>query len=429
MRAFTLLVALLAASTAIESAEAQPLDLEYRIWTQVYPALDTTSYGYLEEFFDYSGVLLIAADQVERHIILRQGSMFAISGECGETNSRYLSAQNVIIICYELVDAILRSLPPGTHAQRSTTAAWAVAFLVFHELGHKLVDEFDLPVSRSNGTTGIREEEDAADQFATISLSEMEAAAPLAMGVAFARRWLSVNHGRAAGESTRHRQEEPSTHSSHEQRFWNILCWTYGSDTIAFSQLRESLPATRATGCAEEYRAISARWTGLLARHQRRIPARRIGSVPTLGSFAGPIQLPTAAGATIVRRRPPLETELLRGEWRFEERLGRKGRRPTCSNTARISMRRHEEWMHSFTITGVQGCDALIAASDEGDDRGFSGPIYSINGTMFFYASPCLYSGTPSRDGTRFRGTLRCVVMGLSGQPERFTGTWEAVRQ
>jgi hypothetical protein len=61
MRAAALLVALLAASTAVEAAEAQPLDLEYRIWTHVFPALDTTSYGYLEEFFDHSGVLLIAA--------------------------------------------------------------------------------------------------------------------------------------------------------------------------------------------------------------------------------------------------------------------------------------------------------------------------------------------------------------------------------
>jgi len=423
MRAFLLFVALLLASAAAESAEAQILDLDYRIWTEVYPALDTASYAYLEEFFDHSGVLLIAADKVERHMALRK-SMVLAAGECGETNSKYLRNQNFIIICYEMVDAILRQLHDGTADQRSMSAAWAIEFLIFHELGHKLVHEFGLRVSTGGKEiTAIRDEEEAVDQFAALSMMELEAAAPLAMGVYFARWWMERAQGHTLALSG------PSTHPTHEQRFWNLACWTYGSDTTAFSSLRASLPPARAPGCAQEYRAISTRWTGLLAPHRRRVPTARRGSIPTLGSFARPLRLPNMSRAPVIAVRSRLDTRMLTGEWSFTERLGRKGRRPTCENTGTFSVRRDDDATPALTFRGIQGCEALMATDDEGDQRDVSGPIYSINGIVFIYVSPCLYSGTLSRDGTRLRGTLRCVVMGLSGQPERFAGTWEAVRQ
>ena len=128
-----------------------------------------------------------------------------------------------------------------------------LAFVFIHEVGHALVDQLELPV------TGL--EEDAVDQLATVVVADAgEDAANIAVAGASLFGLFGVN--REAFEVADFWDE----HSLDEQRFFNILCWVYGSDPATYGELvRESgIGEERLVRCEEEFEQIQTSWETLL---------------------------------------------------------------------------------------------------------------------------------------------------------------------
>ncbi len=178
--------------------------------------------------------------------------------DCGEPNAFYDPEQTAIFMCYELVSQLADDYRRYASSEEAlATSVWQTTFFVFyHELGHALIDMLDLPV------TG--REEDAVDQLATLVLLEAgDAGRDAALRGA---EWFQFN-----GRKSRGRQQFWGEHSLDEQRYFNVLCWVYGSDTTAHAALLErawGLPEDRAQRCPEEYQRMSRAWETMLAQYR-----------------------------------------------------------------------------------------------------------------------------------------------------------------
>jgi hypothetical protein len=145
-------------------------------------------------------------------------------------------------------------------------------FILYHELGHALIDLLGLPV--------LGREEDAADNLASVMMIPDEADPVMdELIVAAADGWFLGNLWQHEAGNT-----EPSwwgEHSLDMQRFYSVVCLMYGSDPTGFAALAESvsLPAERRATCPDEYVQARASWTRLLAPHM--VPAEQRTSHPS----------------------------------------------------------------------------------------------------------------------------------------------------
>ena len=180
--------------------------------------------------------------------------------ECGEENAFYSPDDKWITMCYEFVDRILGTgyeLYAGDPDTAEDFAYNVLDGIVLHEVGHALVDVYDLPV------TGL--EEDAVDQFSALIQSRTydgyydpyyEAGQIMMLDVA---DWWDYAS----------QEEAPyywDVHSLSIQRFYNIACYAYGADPEYNRGLvdTEYLPADRAATCQREYEQMSSSWDRLL---------------------------------------------------------------------------------------------------------------------------------------------------------------------
>ncbi len=175
--------------------------------------------------------------------------------ECGEPNAFYDREKKEIIMCYELVDDFYEMFKPDYKKQADLENAvdGAIAFTFFHELGHALIDVWDLP------TTG--REEDAVDQLSTLILSD---GTPQGKDTVIngAYSFGLVDDGGDSGELAFWDE-----HSFNQQRFYNILCLLYGQDPKSNEDLvgKNGLPEERAAICVDEFTRADKAWTTLLA--------------------------------------------------------------------------------------------------------------------------------------------------------------------
>lgn len=130
-----------------------------------------------------------------------------------------------------------------------------VYFVLFHEVGHALVDQWDIPV--------LGREEDAVDAFSTIFMTEVVKRGDFAL--AGAEFFLDLDKLTGAGANLNFADE----HSFNKQRAYSIACWVYGSDPVKWSQtnLKTFIPTARRVRCADEYRKLKKSWLGLLKPH------------------------------------------------------------------------------------------------------------------------------------------------------------------
>jgi len=126
--------------------------------------------------------------------------------------------------------------------------------ILFHEFGHVLIHDLDLPI--------LGREEDAADTIATIGILTRERASPdvdnqFTQGLlAIANAWWII---------WQKQQQQNSDlafwtrHAISGQRFYNIVCFIYGSNPRKFEKLLElaKLPPERADWCVEEFELAS----------------------------------------------------------------------------------------------------------------------------------------------------------------------------
>ncbi|WP_460448735.1 DUF4344 domain-containing metallopeptidase [Alsobacter sp. SYSU BS001988] len=191
----------------------------------------------------------------------------------GDINAAYDPDESAIGICYEYlayIQELAGKIPPDVAAKESLTPANYVIgpFLevTLHELAHAIFDLRKVPV--------LGREEDAADQVATYAL--------LQFGKDEVRRVISsiaVMYASEARESAPKLKDFANEHGLPAQRFFNLICISYGSDPKIFGDVvsRGYLPADRAEQCPGEYAQVKYAFDTLIrpALGARKPPAAK----------------------------------------------------------------------------------------------------------------------------------------------------------
>ncbi|MBK3731957.1 hypothetical protein GAY29_02375 [Azospirillum brasilense] len=182
----------------------------------------------------------------------------------GEINASYETSDATLSICYEYlayIQELGQNIPPAGVSEGLTPANYIVGpFLevVLHELAHAIFDLKKVPI--------LGREEDAADQIAAYTL--------LQLGKDEARRVIAsvaVMYASEAKEAPTELKDFANEHSLPAQRFYNLMCISYGSDRKSFGDFVEKgyLPTERAELCEEEYRQVKFAYEKLVAPHLR----------------------------------------------------------------------------------------------------------------------------------------------------------------
>src|SRR5262245_36351321 len=166
-----------------------------------------------------------------------------LEGCDGDANASY--DDDTIVICYEYIDELWRTVPTETTAAGVTPIDALVGPLFdtcLHEFAHALFDMLRIPV--------FGREEDAADQVSACIM--------LPLGKAEARRLIA---GTAYGFKTEADAVSQPTmkqfsdvHGLPAQRLYNLLCIAYGADPQLFGDFvgKGYLPKERAEDCKDE---------------------------------------------------------------------------------------------------------------------------------------------------------------------------------
>jgi len=202
-----------------------------------------------------SGTLQTLAEALNEIFVLPQ-DITLLYAECGEANAYYDPEAHEILMCLELMESMSETLEGQFESEDDTADALAGAYIavVLHEAGHALVDVLEIPV------TG--REEDAVDQLSAWMLIEADDSGSV-LGAAAS---YYTEDDEAAAED-----DYADEHSLDKQRYFNLVCWAYGSDPENSQYLIDDweLPEARAERCAGEYAQLDRSWSRLLDAHLR----------------------------------------------------------------------------------------------------------------------------------------------------------------
>lgn len=195
-----------------------------------------------------------AADGLNQALILPH-DIYLKSKDCGEVNAFYKPDENSVTVCYELMEQFFHDFKSNGYDDKKAYDMMfdATRFVFLHEIGHALIDVYNLPITAN--------EEDAADRCSSyINLEELGqdgVNAVLAAAEAF------QIESRASGNRSRNMADE---HLLQEQRFYNSLCMLYGSNPDKYPVIVEKgfLPRARAERCPTEYQRTVDSWQNLL---------------------------------------------------------------------------------------------------------------------------------------------------------------------
>ena len=171
-----------------------------------------------------------------------------LAGCDGVDNAWYEPEARAITVCYEYLQRV-REIAPTTPTPDGVTPQNAflgpLLEVYLHEIGHALFHQLRIPI--------LGREEDAADQFAAALLLhfDKQAARNTVLGVV----WMyAYDAKRAKPELTTFAR----VHGLDAQRFYNLLCLSYGAEPDLFRDLEKKyLPESRAEGCADEYGQVA----------------------------------------------------------------------------------------------------------------------------------------------------------------------------
>lgn len=173
--------------------------------------------------------------------------------ECGVSNAFYTPTTTTITICYEyladgakVIDQTYSSAPVSV---RSNMKSGIMAGVLLHEIGHAIIHLKEIPL--------LGGEEDAADRFAYVMMHRMAAADPVRLrdmvygNLAYSWAQRPDVLTKILSGPTRYMDEHPIT----EQRYYNLVCLAYGSDSKLFDDLRQGarLNDRRAMRCSHEF--------------------------------------------------------------------------------------------------------------------------------------------------------------------------------
>jgi len=178
--------------------------------------------------------------------------------ECDEPNAFYDPEKKQVTVCYELVADLYEAFRADykSDEELDEIVSNATTFVFFHEVGHALVDAYDLPI------TG--REEDAVDQLSVLLLADGTGEGDrmvLDAAVSFSKQ--------ASGELDE--LAFADEHSLDQQRYYNIICLLYGQNEEKFASLVKdgTLPGSRAERCSDEFARVDKAWDVLLAPYTK----------------------------------------------------------------------------------------------------------------------------------------------------------------
>jgi hypothetical protein len=188
--------------------------------------------------------------------------------ECNTINAFYNPNNRTISMCYELMSYFADVFRPVARdtTELGNAILGATVFVFLHEAGHSLVDQLDLPV--------VAKEEDVVDGLATLLLiADGKEAVTMALSGAY---WFHLQ-----SQDPNAKMIPWDEHSADSQRYYNILCWIYGSDPDAYAEFVKSgaLPEQRAVRCAGphgEYEKLRKSFEKLLAPHLQTQAAQNV---------------------------------------------------------------------------------------------------------------------------------------------------------
>jgi hypothetical protein len=171
--------------------------------------------------------------------------------ECGEENAYYDAEMATITMCYELIKYYADSAHAEYQEDYTQEVIYAGFFTFFHELGHALVDQYQLPI--------VGGEEDAVDAFAAVLMLQAEEQDAVLAGM----EQFDLD---AIYEAEQAELPLWGEHSLSAQRMYNLSCLIYGSDPQSYADFidLEWLPEDRAEGCEAEYEQARNGWNTLL---------------------------------------------------------------------------------------------------------------------------------------------------------------------
>jgi hypothetical protein len=181
-------------------------------------------------------------------LILRQDFPIIIQ-QCDTVNAWYDNEKKEIVMCDELFESFIQNFSYIVNTKEEVDSAVGAAsvFILFHELGHGLIDVYDLTYSGN--------EEDVADQMASIILTGLGEDGPK-VAITGANYFYITSSEIGPGYAFW------DEHALNQQRYYNILCWVYGSNPQKFNYFvgTYGLPQERAERCQYEYGKIFEFW-------------------------------------------------------------------------------------------------------------------------------------------------------------------------
>ena len=220
-----------------------------------YEETGNEDYREIEAIFQETRLLEDTIEELNKVFAL-PSDVPVVMRECGEVNAFYDPESGEISLCYELVEHYAEIFMADARTEEEqeeagASVASATMFTFFHEMGHSLIEIYDLPI------TG--REEDAVDQLATLFLLQ---------GGEEGENAAIDGANSFVGDEEEEMDDLAfwDEHSLDDQRFYNILCWIYGNNPESYQYFveDETLPADRADRCPSEYNRLSRSWESLL---------------------------------------------------------------------------------------------------------------------------------------------------------------------
>lgn len=187
------------------------------------------------------------------------GNYSVVTEECGQANAFYYHSTRKVVMCEELAYNIAASFYPalykkygGDQSKIEDETFYVVRdtllFIRQHEQGHAWIAIRGVPI------TG--REEDVADQFAFAQTYLLDVLFNVSKkdrnGLSTnAAKWYFFNHNSNVKSEQIPYYDE---HGLDKQRYYNIMCWVYGTDPDSYSYFIDEgyLPIDRAKRCPYE---------------------------------------------------------------------------------------------------------------------------------------------------------------------------------
>ncbi|MBX8687367.1 hypothetical protein GO011_07965 [Mycobacterium sp. 20091114027_K0903767] len=199
------------------------------------------------------------ADEVN-HTIKLPFDISLVGSQCDEADDYWSSSDKKMVLCYEDVTQSLTIFKGDPNPSQTAYNVAMASF--FHELGHMVIDIYDLPA------TG--REEDVADQMAAFwLLAPGDQGTPDPDSAQALKDLAREFHVYATQDGVPDEQRYADEHTLDQARMYNLECWVYGSDPDGNQDILSGglLPKERADRCNNEYNRLMRAWGTLLSPH------------------------------------------------------------------------------------------------------------------------------------------------------------------